>query len=52
MNTSNTLQRKIEEIHFSYKEDISLLQKKLGEVYRDTLNATQEMTSRHFDFQN
>lgn len=39
-------------MHYSYKQDISLIQKKLSDVYRDTLNTTLDVKSKYFEYDN
>jgi hypothetical protein len=42
------LQKRIEEMNLGHKNDINVVQTKLGEVYRDTLNAALDIKSKYF----
>jgi len=52
VKTQSSLQKHLEETNYSLKDEIGLVQKKLGEVYRDTLNTTLDIKSRYLAFDN
>lgn len=52
VKTQISLQKHLEETNYSLKDEIGLVQKKLGEVYRDTLNTTLDIKSRYLAFDN
>ena len=52
VKTQRKKKKHLEETNYSLKDEIGLVQKKLGEVYRDTLNTTLDIKSRYLAFDN